>query len=234
MEFSLENVVVQVLDEIGVFADDLAIDSYRITYEELITSLIVFNSIKASALALNIPESALEHRINRKLKYIFPAKRASAPWGMCLLESVYLRRCNICKKIFPFENFSTVASYGSGLNNKCKTCDVIRSQSYQRANSESIRDSRHKQYLNNKEYYLEKSALRRVKLANAGRTLTLSDKEHKQVLDFYKNTPEGCHVDHIVPIEHPLVCGLHCIANLQYLSARDNLAKSNKFTVSAN
>lgn len=38
-------------------------------------------------------------------------------------------------------------------------------------------------------------------------------------------------VDHIVPIIHPLVCGLHCEANLQVLTEVENKRKHNKFTV---
>jgi hypothetical protein len=36
-------------------------------------------------------------------------------------------------------------------------------------------------------------------------------------------------VDHLVPIEHPLVCGLHCASNLQVVPLLDNIRKSNNW-----
>jgi hypothetical protein len=53
------------------------------------------------------------------------------------------------------------------------------------------------------------------------------DHEREDIRVFYVGCPEGYHVDHIVPLKHPLVCGLHVISNLQYLTASDNSRKSN-------
>jgi hypothetical protein len=41
-------------------------------------------------------------------------------------------------------------------------------------------------------------------------------------------TSKDIHVDHIVPLQSDLVCGLHCEANLQLMAASDNISKGNR------
>jgi hypothetical protein len=39
----------------------------------------------------------------------------------------------------------------------------------------------------------------------------------------------GVDVDHLVPLRSPVVCGLHCEANLQLLSSVENIRKGNRY-----
>lgn len=55
----------------------------------------------------------------------------------------------------------------------------------------------------------------------------LSKSYKKEIIQIYENKPDGMEVDHIVPRNHPDVCGLHVPWNLQYLTREENQEKSN-------
>jgi 5-methylcytosine-specific restriction endonuclease McrA len=57
----------------------------------------------------------------------------------------------------------------------------------------------------------------------------LTKEQKKQMLQWYLNRPEGYHVDHIIPINNPIVCGLNVPWNFQYLTKKENEDKGNTF-----
>jgi len=52
-----------------------------------------------------------------------------------------------------------------------------------------------------------------------------------KIREIYVNRPEGCHVDHIIPLRGKTVSGLHVENNLQYLPAMENMKKHNTFLI---
>ena len=51
----------------------------------------------------------------------------------------------------------------------------------------------------------------------------------EQIETIYTNCPYGFEVDHIVPLQNEIICGLHVPHNLQYLPLSTNRSKGNKF-----
>ncbi|MEE9551920.1 MAG: HNH endonuclease signature motif containing protein, partial [Gammaproteobacteria bacterium] len=46
---------------------------------------------------------------------------------------------------------------------------------------------------------------------------------------FYECCPEGCEVDHIIPLQGKNIFGFHIETNLQWLTMHDNRIKNNKY-----
>ena len=61
--------------------------------------------------------------------------------------------------------------------------------------------------------------------------------DHDQIARVYDSARElremgiDVHVDHIVPLQSKVVCGLHTHDNLQIILARDNISKSNRMEI---
>ena len=113
------------------------------------------------------------------------------------------------------------ASRGSRRNHyheKIKT-DPIRAQKHR----ESVRRSR----VGKSSHYRGASMYRRAE--GLKRIPPWANME--EVREFYKNRPDGYHVDHDIPLCGKHVSGLHVVDNLRYLPISDNCKKSNKFDI---
>jgi hypothetical protein len=88
-----------------------------------------------------------------------------------------------------------------------------------------------KHYSANKAYYVAKGGLRRVKRVTATPPWVLSVDTlpyYEMARDLTKRTGVKHVVDHIVPLTHEAVCGLHVPWNLQVIPELDNLRKHNR------
>lgn len=126
-----------------------------------------------------------------------------------LLSRIGYKRCGSCNGLillseFPISNSKRYSICKECKRNKCK-----------------------QHYEGNKDDYFAKDANRRASKLNATPSWSQTDK----IKEFYRNRPKGFHVDHIVPLQSDIVCGLHVLENLQYLSASENLKKGNRLEV---
>lgn len=120
---------------------------------------------------------------------------------------------------------------------------IARISEWQQANPERVKAAKRKnkltrkdtvkaEYKRNKADYFSRAAARRATVKQV--TPAWANKEEMAEMYIIASKLNGFftkpffHVDHIVPLVSPLVCGLHTPANLQLLSAQANLSKHNR------
>ena len=82
---------------------------------------------------------------------------------------------------------------------------------------------------NNKNKVNVSTAVRRKRIKNATPT-SVTELDKLFFIEIYDLAARrNLEVDHIIPLTHPLVCGLHVPENLQLLTKSDNCAKSNNW-----
>lgn len=170
-----------------------------------------------------------------------------------------MKTCARCTCEKAMTEFAKNRRRPDGLNAWCRGCQAVYDKAYNasrpgaaaarvKAWREANPDARKREYLNNAEnvkrrakaWLLANPAKRRLFWANyrakrLNATPVWADKEfigllYAEVHDLNRRGTRGCfHVDHIVPLNSSLVCGLHTEQNLQVLPALENMGKSNRF-----
>jgi hypothetical protein len=106
-----------------------------------------------------------------------------------------------------------------------------RSQHYERNKDKELAQARLWR-LSNRDRMNYHNALRRAAKLQA--TPKWADRSaiaaiYRQARELKRELGEEWHVDHIVPLQSPVVCGLHCEANLQLLPGAENMKKGNRY-----
>jgi hypothetical protein len=158
------------------------------------------------------------------------------------------KTCKTCKVAKPLSEFHKDARAKTKTTASCKKCtntkkrdsytkkEADKKRAYYLNNKEKATKKNKDYYENNKSMFLARDVERRARKLQASYVI---DKRYVQ--DLFENSKEASlvfkdigvtfHVDHIVPLKNNMVCGLHTEENLQILSAKENLEKSNKFLI---
>ena len=84
-------------------------------------------------------------------------------------------------------------------------------------------------YENNKAWFKTWNSERRAKMNCKWADRTKIKRIYDKAMQLSIETGVQHHVDHVIPLTHNKICGLHCETNLQILTAFENLTKLNKF-----
>lgn len=136
------------------------------------------------------------------------------------------------RKKYVSENKEKVRESSKNTQQKYKKEYRQKFKQWNARNKEQISQNKKKYYIKNKPKVLANVKKRKYKKKLA--VPSWYDDEHKQIQEIYElsvkltnETGIPHHVDHIIPISHPLVCGLHCLANLRVITAEENRHKYN-------
>lgn len=228
---SYEDFTIQVLDKLSWDYDKVLNPGHYKNTKDLYAGdliLAIFNTA-------NTPEAALLCGVSYKT-VLTAIKRFLVPelgalnggyetWKFRLEHLIQVHKCPSCKKYKNYSSYHLNKGAARGINNECKDCRVLTNALVY--NKESTKEAHQRSY----EKHAAKIRERHISqgMERALRVPKWSEKE--QIVEFYKNCPEGYHVDHIIPLKGKLVSGLHVISNLQYLTAEENIRKGNKFEI---
>lgn len=149
-----------------------------------------------------------------------------------ILPDKIKKNCKICNVIFIDTSWRKHKKYCSiKCRNKFKMNNPARKLFIKKYKQNGRRKQVLKKYYNTDNGKRVRSSSVALRHARKLRAIPkwVGPKEIKEMREIYKKRKPGYHVDHIIPLKNDYVCGLHVPNNLNILTAKDNILKSNKF-----
>jgi hypothetical protein len=189
------------------------------SYGEIVNRILSQHGCSAHTL---FPEIG-EQTFFRMMKKAFPTvilNGGEQTWHFYLLSIIEHKYCGTCNTIKPFNDFPKDKGNSLGIASQCSACRSVAQQGQYQKYYDKHQESYARNYGKIRE---------RQNQYKGERALRIPPWSQKELIEqFYENCPEGYQVDHIIPLKGKEVSGLHVIENLQYLTAEENLSKSNK------
>tara|TARA_R110000796_G_C14298421_1_gene404915 strand:- start:76 stop:567 length:492 start_codon:yes stop_codon:yes gene_type:complete len=160
-----------------------------------------------------------------------------------------VKKCSQCGVVKALTEYHKDKRKKLGVRPYCKDCksktaakwyqnnretQIAGARKWQAENPEAYQRNEKNKRINNPEVYRAIGSKRRA--AKLQRTAAWADKDAiKAIYAEAQRLQEALgipmHVDHVLPLQGELVCGLHVETNLQVIPAALNVRKSNKFKV---
>ena len=218
------NVLVdKVLSETGFTVTDKLKTRRVLTYSRLFRSLIENDHLHEVSVDLGLTDDIVEKICYRYLRPLFPEKTSATKWGNFLLGLINYKKCRTCTEYLHYNHYSFNKDTWDTKSYICQACKAVSRKTFTDNNPQYNKET----YLAHKSEYIARAIQYRTKRILA----TPPWADTAKIKEIYSKCPEGYHVDHVVPLQGELVCGLHVESNLQYLTIKENLQKSNKFIV---
>ena len=188
---------------------------------EVVSALYNNISRRGAAENLGYAEKGLEKALREKCSHLFKHKAGLNTYFNFINNFCGYHWCKECKKLEKLERFPIVqrgekSARAIEYRNRCKDEWLLFFSQVQQTYRNTPNGRAVKNY---------HSAKRRAMLLQ--RQPSWADEE--KMKEFFKSSSREYHVDHIIPLTHPLVSGLNCEFNLRVIPAKENLQKSNEF-----
>lgn len=149
-------------------------------------------------------------------------------------SSGYSSQCKDCQKLYRVKNKEKLLAKNKLYRESNKEKENARCRDYNKKNKAKLSVYQKYYQQRNKAKICAISSKRRAAKLNAT-PKWLTKEQLQEIEDFYEiaaafklYTGQEYQVDHIIPLQSNKVCGLHVPWNLQILTAKENIIKSNK------